>query len=113
MQNQRGNFLLQSLLALTLVFAFIPFFANKLSMRDNAAQMYAATEQIETAYGAARVYLWEEKDNLPYKKQELSKDKFVNILEGYGLPVGFIPQTGFKQNMSLVIDKIKMVSLVI
>lgn len=105
MQNQRGNFLLQSLLALTLVFAFMPFFANKLSLRDNAAQMYAATEQIEMAYAAARIYLREEKENLPYKKQELAKDKFVEILEGYGLPLGFVPQTSFKQNISLVIDK--------
>ena len=105
MQNQRGNFLLQSLLALTLVFAFMPFFANKLSLRDNAAQMYAATEQIEMAYAAARIYLREEKENLPYKKQELAKDKFVEILESYGLPLGFVPQTSFKQNISLVIDK--------
>ncbi len=105
MRNERGNFLLQSLLALTLVFAFMPFFANKLSLRDNAAQMYAATEQVETAYSAARVYLREEKENLPYKKQELSNDKFVEVLEGYGLPLGFVPQTSFKQNISLVIDK--------
>ena len=105
MQQQRGNFLLQSLLALTLVFAFMPFFANKLSVRDNAAQMYAASEQIETAYTAARIYLHEEKENLPYKQQELSKDKFVEVLESYGLPLGFVPQTSFKQNISLVIDK--------
>ena len=105
LQNERGNFLLQSLLALTLVFAFMPFFANKLSVRDNAAQMYAASEQIETAYTAARIYLREEKDNLPYRKQEISKDKFVDLLESYGLPLGFVPQTSFKQNISLVIDK--------
>jgi hypothetical protein len=96
---------LQSLLALTLVFAFIPFFASKLSYRDNAAQMYAASEQIERAYNAARIYLREEKDNLPYKKQELSKDKFTDALESYGLPLGFVPQTGFGQKISLVIDK--------
>jgi len=105
LQNQRGNFLLQSLLALTLVFAFIPFFASKLSSRDNAAQMYATTEQIETAYNIARFYLREEKENLPYKKQELSKDKFVDVLENYGLPMGFVPQTAFGQNISLIIDK--------
>ena len=65
LQNQRGNFLLQALLALTLVFAFMPFFAKKLSSRDEAAQMYAATEQIETAYNAARIYLREQKEKLP------------------------------------------------
>lgn len=105
MQKQGGNFLLQALLALTLVFAFMSFFATKISSRDVAAQMYGASEQIETAYGAARIYLREEKDNLPYKKQELSKDKFVDVLENYGLPLGFIPQTKFNQNISLIIDK--------
>ena len=105
LQNQRGNFLLQALLALTLVFAFMPFFANKLSSRDTAAQMYTATEQIETAYNAARIYLREEKDNLPYKKQELSESAFVDVLESYGLPLGFVPETSFKQKISLVIDK--------
>ena len=105
MQKQSGNFLLQALLALTLVFAFMSFFARSISSRDTAAQMYAATEQIESAYGAARVYLYEEKDNLPYKKQELSGEDFVSVLENYGLPLGYQPKTYFNQNISLVIDK--------
>jgi len=105
LNTQRGNFLLQALLALTLVFAFIPFFAGKLSSRENAATMYAATEQIETVYNAARIYLREEKNNLPYKKQELSENALVDTLESYGLPLGFVPETGFKQKISLVIDK--------
>lgn len=105
MRNQRGDFLLQALLALTLVFAFMPFFARKLSSRDFAAQMYTATEQIETAYNAARIYLREEKENLPYRKQELSGNKFVDLLESYGLPLGYVPETSFKQKLSLIIDK--------
>ena len=105
MQKQTGNFLLQALLALTLVFAFMPFFAARISSRDMAAQMYAATEQVESAYGAARVYLYEEKDNLPYKKQQLSKENFVSVLENYGLPLGFVPKTYFNQDISLIIDK--------
>ena len=105
LRNQHGNFLLQALLALTLVFAFMPFFAGKLSSRDFAAQMYTATEQIETAYNAARIYLREEKNKLPYKKQELSGNTFVDVLESYGLPLGFIPETSFKQKLSLIIDK--------
>ena len=105
LHNQRGNFLLQALLALTLVFAFMPFFANKLSSRDFSAQMYTATEQIETAYSAARIYLREEKDKLPYKTLVLSGNKFVDVLENYGLPLGFIPETSFNQKLSLVIDK--------
>ena len=105
MKNQHGNFLLQALLALTLVFAFMPFFANKLSSRDFAAQMYTATEQIETAYNAARIYISEEKNRFPYKKQEFSGNSFVDVLERYGLPLGFVPETTFKQKLSLVIDK--------
>ncbi len=105
MQKQSGNFLLQALLALTLVFAFMPFFARSISSRDTAAQMYAATEQIESAYGAARTYLYEEKDNLPYKKQELNGEEFVSVLENYGLPLGYIPETYFNQKISLIIDK--------
>ena len=92
-------------MALTLVFVFMPFFAKRISSRDMAAQMYATTEQIETAYSAARIYLKEEKDNLPYKKQELSKENFVDVLENYGLPLGFMPKTVFNQAISLVIDK--------
>ena len=105
MQKQTGNFLLQALLALTLVFAFMPFFARSISSRDMAAKMYAVTEQIEAAYGAARVYLYEEKDNLPYKQQELSEENFVSVLENYGLPLAYVPKTYFNQNISLVIDK--------
>lgn len=105
LQKQSGNFLLQALLALTLVFAFMPFFASRLASRDMASQMYGATEQIETAYAAARIYLREEKDNLPYKKQELSKENFVEVLKDYGLPLGFVPKTQFNQNISLIIDK--------
>lgn len=105
LKYQHGNFLLQALLALTLVFAFMPFFANKLSVRENYAQMYAATEQIETAYTVARIYLDEEKENLPYKKQELTGNDFVSVLENYGLPLGFVPKTGLNQDISLVVDK--------
>lgn len=105
MQRQNGNFLLQALMALTLVFVFMPFFAKRIAAYDNAAQMYAATNQIENVYTAARIYLREEKDNLPYKKVILSKNKLVDILENYGLPLGFIPETSLKQDISLVIDK--------
>lgn len=105
LQKQSGNFLLQALLALTLVFAFMPFFASRLASRDMAAQMYGATSQIETAQAAARIYLREEKDNLPYKRFEFAKEDFVDLLESYGLPLGFIPQTKFNQDISLIINK--------
>lgn len=105
LHKQSGSFLLQALLALTLVFAFIPFFASKISSREKSANMYAATEHIETAFTAARLYIQERKDNLPYKKTELSGNEFVDTLEEYGLPLGFVPKTGLNQDISLVIDK--------
>lgn len=83
----------------------MPFFAGKLSSRDFAAQMYTATEQVETAYNAAHILLGEVKDKLPYKRQVLSGSSFVDVLEHYGLPLGFVPETSFGQKMSLIIDK--------
>ena len=105
LKNQRGSFLLQALLALTLVFVFMPFFATKFASRDMAAQMYATTSQVETLYTASRIYLREMKDDLQYKKQELTGEDLVDTLESYGLPLGFIPTTAFKQNLAFIIDK--------
>ena len=105
MKNQKGNFLLQALLALTLVFAFVPFIVGKIATRDKDAQMYATTNQIETAYNAARIYLRENKEEIPYKKTTFAKDRFVDLLENYGLPLGFNPKTTFDQDISFVIDK--------
>jgi len=56
-RNQSGNFLLQALLALTCVFAFIPFFVRRMAARDMSTQMYSATRQIDTAATAARIYI--------------------------------------------------------
>lgn len=110
MQKQRGNFLLQALLALTLVFGFMPFFANKLSSRDMQARFYSTVGQIETAYTASRIYVREKKDNLT--TGELTFDgnpdlhlNFNKELEPYGLPLGFNPQTVFGQNISLDINR--------
>lgn len=74
-------------------------------MYDNSAQMYSATNQIETVYGVARVYLRENKDDLPYKKTTLAKDKLIEVLEEYGLPLGFVPKTSLGQNIQLIVDK--------
>jgi len=105
LQKQSGNFLLQALLALTLVFAFMPFLAKRLSSRDIDAKLYVATEQIETIHTAARIYIREQKDLLPYEKVTLTDEKLVDVLENYGLPIGFIPKTRFNQNIKLTIDK--------
>lgn len=105
MQDSRGNFLLQALLALTLIFLLIPFFAEHLAARDMDAKMFAATQQIETAQTAARIFIKENANALPYNQTVVSGDNFSDLLEPYGLPLGFVPKTAFGQDISLVIDK--------
>lgn len=105
MQGQRGNFLLQALLALTLIFAFIPFFAQRLAARDMDAQMYAATRQVETAQTAARIFIREMANSLPYNTTVVAGDNFSDLLEPFGLPLGFVPRTALGQDIALVINK--------
>ena len=105
MQNSRGNFLLQALLALTLLFMFIPFFAIKLLGRENDARMYAVTQKIDNATTVARIFIRENATNLPYNRTVISGKNFADILEPYGLPLGFIAKTAFGQDVALVIDK--------
>ena len=112
MRKQSGNFLLQALLALTLVFAFLPFLADRLSSRDMNAKLYSVKELVDTAQTAARIYLTENKDSLPYKTHIYSdadgSDKnFVSTLTSYGLSFGFNPKTIFNQDIDFIIDKQK------
>ena len=76
MRNQRGNFLLQALLALTLVFVFIPFFAKRLAMNDMGGQMYATTRQVDVAKTSAKIYIQENAESLPYNTIVLSGNEF-------------------------------------
>ena len=102
---ERGNFLLQSLLALTLVFLFIPFFANRLASRNIDAQMYSATHQVETAQTAAKLFIQENVNYLPYNQTRIAGNEFSDKLEPYGLPLGFIPRTALGQDIALYIIK--------
>ena len=111
MQKQSGNFLLQALLGLTLVFAFLPFFAGKLASRDMTAKLYSVKELVDTAQTAARIYLTEVKDDLPYpavyvySEAPNSNHNFLSTLTKYGLPLGFNPKTIFNQYIDFVIEK--------
>ena len=105
MSRQNGNFLLQALLALTLIFSFIPFFAGRLAARDMDSQMYASTQKIEVAQTAARIFIRERANDLPYNTTVVSGNNFSDLLESYGLPLGFIPRTALGQDISLVINK--------
>lgn len=105
MNTQRGNFLLQALLALALIVAFMPFFTQRILTREQDAKMFAVTTQVETAQTAARIYLRENLKNINYNTTKLYGDNFADTLEPYGLPLGFIPRTVFNQSISLVINK--------
>lgn len=108
MRTQNGNFLLQALLALALIFSFIPFFAGQLAARDMDSQMYASTQKVEVAQTAARIFVRERANDLPYNTTVVSGNTFSDLLESYGLPLGFIPRTALGQDISLVINKTPM-----
>ena len=105
MHHQRGNFLVQALLALTLVFAFIPFFARQLSDRNQDSRMFAATNQIEVAQTAARIFLRENMNLISYDTTVVVGDDFADLLEPYGLPLGFVPRTALGQDIAFIIHK--------
>lgn len=105
MQHQRGNFLLQAMLALGVVFSFVPFLSRRLSDSNNDSRMYSATRQIETAQTAARIFIRENVNNLPYDTTVISGNEFADVLEPYGLPLGFVPRTPLGQDIVLIINK--------
>ena len=105
MSSQRGSFLIQALLALTLVFVFMPFFARRLATRDINAQMYSATRQVDTVRTAAKIYIEENVPDIPYNQTKISGDRLADILEPYGLPIGFVPRTALGQDISLIINR--------
>lgn len=105
MSRQSGNFLLQALLALSLIFAFIPFLARHLARRDMDAQMYSTTRQIDVAATAARIFVRENASNIKYDTTVVAGADFGDLLEPYGLPLGFVARTPMGQDIALVINK--------
>lgn len=67
--------------------------------------MYTATRQIENAQTAARIFIRENASALPYDQTVISGNDFADILEPYGLPLGFVPRTALGQDMALIINK--------
>jgi len=105
MNNQRGNFLLQTLLALSLITAFMPFFTSKIISRDKTIKIVALINQIDSIELASRRYIKENINNFEFKTYLLSGNDFIDIMESYGMPLGFIPKTNFNQDISLLIKK--------
>ena len=105
MRHQSGNFMVQALLALTLVFAMIPFVAQKLVQRNTQSMMYSTTRQIEHASASARIFIRENAKNLSYDRTVIAGESFGGMLEPYGLPLGYVPRTALGQDIVLIIDK--------
>lgn len=105
MHQERGNFLLQALLALGLIFAFIPFLARQMAARTADTRMFTTTRQIDTAQTAARIFIRENANNIPYDTTVIAGNEFADILEPYGLPLGFVPRTALGQDIALIIHK--------
>jgi len=105
LRKQSGNFLLQALLALTLMFAFLPFLAGKLSSRDMTSKLLSVKETIDTLQTAARIYLREQKNNLYIGSQTFTGPVLTKKLEPYGLPMGFSKKTIFNQEFSFQYNK--------
>lgn len=105
MRHERGNFLLQALLALGLIFAFVPFVAERIGERNADTRMFSATRQVDVAQTAARIFIRENVKNIPYDTTIVSGNDFSDLLEPYGLPLGFLPRTALGQDISLVMTK--------
>ena len=105
LQSQRGNFLLQALLSVGLIFAFVPFLSRHIAGRDMDARMYSATRQVDIAQTAARIFIRENARDIPYDTTVVSGNDFADLLEPYGLPLGFVPRTALGQDISLVVHK--------
>ncbi len=105
MFKERGNFLLQALLAISLLFVFIPVLTKRLVVNDTDSKMYSAVHQIDMAQTASRIFIRENVDALPYGKTTIRGNDFADVLEPYGLPLGYVPKTAFNQDIYLIVDK--------
>lgn len=105
LHTQRGSFLMQALLALGVIFSLMPFLARKLASQAIDTRMYSATRQVDIAQTAARIFVRENATMLPFDKTIVSGNDFADLLEPYGLPLGFVPRTALGQDISLVITK--------
>lgn len=96
---------MQALLALGAIFAFMPFLVRQMESKNMDARMYAATRQVDVAQTAARIFIRENARNLPFETTVVSGDDFADLLEPYGLPLGYVPKTALGQNIALVIRR--------
>ena len=83
----------------------MPFVAQKLSLRKSDSSLSAIARQANNATRAAREFIMASKESLAYGQQDISDEDFSDLLEPFGLPLGFIPQTSAGQKISLLTAK--------
>ncbi|MDR1826152.1 MAG: hypothetical protein LBQ49_00485, partial [Rickettsiales bacterium] len=97
--------MLQALLALSLVIAFLPAFVKKISAKNINRENIALVAQVAAAFDAGRAFVSEEFDNFPNGIKVFSGGEFVEKLEPFGLPLGFVPVSPIGQKISLIVSK--------
>jgi len=94
--------MLQALLALALVIAFMPMLVRKMARSGFDAEMNAAMQQVNSAVPAVRAFGRDNYDSLQFGVQIYEGRDFQDALEPYGLPIGFVPRTPLGQNIVMI-----------
>jgi len=102
---QRGNFMLQALLALSLVIAFMPMLVKRVARTGADTQMNAAVSQIESLVPAIRAFGRDFADSFVYGVSVYEGRDFADALEPFGLPIGFVPRTPFGQRITMIVTR--------
>lgn len=100
-----GNFMLQALLAVALAMAFMPMLAGRLALRQSELEFSGIATQAGNATKAAREFIRYNKENIQYGVVNYGGTKFVDLLEPFGLNLGFTPQTRIGQKIYLVVAR--------
>lgn len=101
-KESSGNFLTQALLAIALVAAFMPFLARKMSNMQHESTLAAAASQLKSVAAAEKRFLKSDGTRLNYNPTVVAGDDVADMLEPYGLALGFIPKTPFGDDISLL-----------
>lgn len=93
----------EALLMLTLVIAFMPALLNKLAQRKAASSSHAAAQHLVKIFDAASEFIKENGNNLPIGIATSSGEHLNDLLEPYGLPIGFSARTPLSQTIQFTI----------
>ncbi|MDR1696737.1 MAG: hypothetical protein LBR41_00760 [Rickettsiales bacterium] len=103
MRNHNGNFLLQALLALALISAFIPVFIGQRINRISENALRVAVAHIDQAIFAGNEYA--KRADIPAGRRNFAGVRLTDVLAGYGLPPGFRTVTNLGQKISMFVAR--------